>query len=164
MAYCIVALKVAYLGQMVDFPLRGLDRSRQIYSRSCMIQLMLPGETRTSIICMIWHVFTFFLVGSVLSRHLGKFGTTSIRVPDTPVSSVRPSKVPRVPAYSTVHTLGEFSLELSRAAHKTILYKFRVICAPTVWVSSYRGPGMYSESCANDIVVATLQPTTGPLA
>ena len=42
------------------------------------------------------------------TRHFGKFGTTSIPVPDTSVTSVCPPEIPRVPFYPTKHTLGNF--------------------------------------------------------
>ena len=42
------------------------------------------------------------------TRQFGKFGTTSIPVPEIPVSSVRPPKISRVPVYPTEHTLRSF--------------------------------------------------------
>ena len=39
------------------------------------------------------------------TQHLGKFGTTSIPVPDTSVSSVIPPKISRLPIYLTEYTL-----------------------------------------------------------
>ena len=42
------------------------------------------------------------------TRHSGKLVTTSNPVPDTGVSSIRPPKIPRVPVYSTEHTLAIF--------------------------------------------------------
>ena len=39
------------------------------------------------------------------TRQYGKFGMTSIPVPDNSVSAVRPPKIPQVPIYPTEHTL-----------------------------------------------------------